>query len=98
MPREMPGTLLTRKRTTSSIRKKGMIRLLMLSRVVPYSRAMPWATNRFTAMGGVIMPMDVLTTMMMPRRRGSSPMVWAMGSRMLIRVSRQRQNRRIGWI
>ena len=39
----------------------------------------PEATNRFTAIGGVIIPMDVLMIMMIPRAIGESPIAFASG-------------------
>ena len=39
------------------------------------------ATNILTAIGGVIMPIDVLTMMMSPRTIGSTPRATAIGSR-----------------
>ena len=41
----------------------------------------PVATNRLTAIGGVIMPIDVLTIIISPRTIGSTPSATAIGNR-----------------
>lgn len=41
---------------------------------------MPVATKRLTAIGGVIMPIDVLTMMIKPRTIGSTPSATAIGN------------------
>ena len=63
----------------TSTHRYGMIRLLILPILV---LAIPEATNRFTAIGGVIIPMEVLIIMMIPNAIGDNPRDTAMGSKM----------------
>ena len=47
---------------------------------------MPEVTNRLRPTGGVIMPISMLTTMMMPRWIGSMPSCIAIGNRIGARI------------
>ena len=65
-------------RVATSIHRYGMIRLLILPILV---LAIPEATKRFTAIGGVIIPMEVLIIMMIPNAIGDNPSDAAIGSK-----------------
>ena len=50
---------------------------------------MPDVTNRLSPIGGVIMPISMLTTMMMPRCTGSTPSSMAIGNTTGATISRR---------
>ena len=62
----------------TSTQRYGIIRLLIFPMLV---LAIPEATNRLTAIGGVIIPMEVLIIIIIPNAIGDNPSDAAIGSK-----------------
>ncbi len=75
----IPGIKVMTSKAATQAQRYGTIRLLILPILVS---AIPEATNRLTAIGGVIIPIDVLIIMMIPSAIGDNPRDAAIGRRM----------------